>query len=250
MRVSLIQMEVGNRVEDNLDRAGEMIDRSFESFAPDFVCLPEYFSAPIFDRWKEENRSKEEIFDEIYQPTISFLRAKSKELGIYIIGGSVLEKEGYDFYNTCFLLKNGEILGRYRKINLTEPERPELKGGEECFVYDTGYVKIGMLICADILSTEIIKTVASMGAEVIFLPISLPSEGHPPTHGHPASIAIAHANSLFILKNACVGLSSSGKRLGSRSAIVAPWGIVKEAREENMEEIISAELDLSRNEAT
>lgn len=66
-----------------LDRAGEMIDRSFESFAPDFVCLPEYFST---------------------------LKAKSKEL----------------VYNTSFLFKNGELLGKYRK----------LKKGGECFVYD------------------------------------------------------------------------------------------------------------------
>ena len=245
MRVNLIQMEVGNRVEDNLGRAGEMIDRSFESFAPDFVCLPEYFSTPTL------SKPREEIFDEVYEPTISFLRAKSKELGIYIIGGSVLEKDGDDFYNTSFLFKNGELLGKYRKINLTELERLKLKKGGKCFVYDTGYVKIGILICADILSPKIVKTVASMGAEAIFLPISLPSEDHPSTQGHPASVAMARANSLFILKNGCVGSSSRGKRTGSRSAIVSPWGIVKEAREENTEEIVSADLDLEklRNEA-
>lgn len=225
--------------ESNLKKAERLILKSFNEFKPDFICLPEYFSVTSLEE------PIEEIYERTFYPTISLLEEISEKLGIYIVGGTVIEKEKDKYYNTAFLFKNGEILGKYKKIHITDKEREKgLEAGKDFFVYDSGHARIGILICADILYPETVKKLAVMGADVIFLPISLPSEDHPPVTGHPASVKMARENSLFILKNACLGLSSRGKIIGSKSAIVSPWGIVREAEKENKEEIVSAELDL------
>jgi len=47
------------------------------------------------------------------------MRAKASEKGVYILAGSIIEKENNRFYNTTFLIgPSGEILGKYRKIHL------------------------------------------------------------------------------------------------------------------------------------
>ncbi len=234
-------MKIKDSVESNLNTAERMIKKSFTEFKPDIVCLPEYFSTPSLEE------PIEEIYGRTFQPTASLLKEVSEEHGIYIVGGTVIEKERDRYYNTAFLFKNGKILGKYKKIHLTDTEIDiGLEAGKNLFVYDSGFAQIGILICADILYPSTVKSLASMQAEAIFLPISLPSEDHPPVRGHPASLTMAKENSLFILKNACLGLSSKRKIIGSKSAIASPWGIVSEAKRENEEEIISAELDMKK----
>jgi predicted amidohydrolase len=116
-----------------------------------------------------------------------------------------------------------------------------LKEGREWFVRDTEFGKIGILICADLFSPEAVKTLSFMGAEAIFLPVSA-SRTHPSVEGYPLTIARAEESLVFILK---AGNIISFSR-GGRSAIIAPWGVIQEAKNGNEEEIVSADLDIFR----
>jgi predicted amidohydrolase len=86
-----------------------------------------------------------------------------------------------------------------------------------------------------------VRKLASLGAEVIFLPVSA-SRTHPPVKGHPLTEKRAQEHKVFILKN---GNTRSNSR-GGNSAIISPWGIINQAKNEIQTRIISADLDIAR----
>ncbi|PVX27364.1 MAG: hypothetical protein CW716_02735 [Candidatus Bathyarchaeum sp.] len=108
-------------------------------------------------------------------------------------------------------------------------------------VFETEYCKVGILICADVFYPRTVRKLASLGAEAIFLPVSA-SRTHPPVKGHPLTEKRAKEHKVFILKN---GNTRSNSR-GGNSAIISPWGIVNQAKDEMNTKIISADLDIAR----
>ena len=238
MQVSLIHMQVSDSMEENLKTTEQMIYTAAESGSK-FICLPEYFSTPSS---LENQNSASRVFNETYEPTLLFLKRVSKDANVYIVGGTIIERFRGKFYNTCLLLKNGKVLRKYRKMHLTLWEKTlNLNRGRTLQVFETEFCRAGILICADIFYPKTVRKLASMGAEVIFLPVSA-SKTHPLVEGHPLSIARAKNNHVFILKN---GNIKSNSRGGS-SAIISPWGILNEAKNEKRNAIISANLDLTR----
>jgi len=144
----------------NLKRAEEML-RKAASHGVDIVGLPEFFSTnvPI-----ERN-------EEIPGPTTDFLCEKAKELKINMVGGTIREKRGDLTYNTsCFINREGEILGKYSKIHLWVPEQSHVTPGENWVVIDSGAGKIGVMICWDSWYPEACRILALKGAEVVFCP--------------------------------------------------------------------------------
>jgi omega-amidase len=238
VKVSLIHAQSHGTLEKNLKTSEQMILKAAE-LGSNFICLPEYFSIP---HNLENQRSIEPVFDEAYEPTLRFLERISKNVNAYLIGGTLIEKFRGKFFNACHLLKDGEVLGTYRKMHLTELEKTlGLSRGRTLCVFETEFCKAGILICADIFYPKTVKRLASKGAEIIFLPVSA-SGTHPSVKGHPLSIKRAKDNMIFILKN---GNIKSNARGGS-TAIISPWGILNEARNEDEQKIISADLDLAR----
>jgi predicted amidohydrolase len=225
-------------MEENLKTAEQMVHKAAEAGA-DYICLPEYFSIPYS---LESHNAIESVFNETYEPTLLFLKQISKNVEAYIIGGTIIGKFRDNFYNTCFLVKKGEVFGKYRKMHLTNWEKTlGLNRGRTLHVFETELGRIGILICADVFFPKTVKKLVSMGAEVIFLPVSA-SGTHPTVKGHPLSIERARENLVFILKN---GNIKSNSRGGS-TAIISPWGILNEAKNELTEQIISADLDLTK----
>ncbi|MGW8289580.1 MAG: carbon-nitrogen hydrolase family protein, partial [Candidatus Bathyarchaeia archaeon] len=136
----------------------------------------------------------------------------------------------------------GKILGKFRKMHLTEWEKKVgFHVGRTFRVFNTEFCKVGILICADVFYPKTVKRLASLGAEVIFLPVSA-SRTHPQVKGHPLTTKRAINNKVFILKN---GNTRSNSR-GGNSAIISPWGIINQAKEELNTKIISADLDMTK----
>ena len=127
-------------------------------------------------------------------------------------------------------------------MHLTDWEKKvKLHVGSTFKIFETEYCKAGILICADIFYPKTVRKLASLGAEVIFLPVSA-SRTHPPVQGHPLTTKRAENNRVFILKN---GNTRSNSR-GGNSAIISPWGILNQAKDEINTKIISADLDINK----
>ena len=238
MQVSLVHMQISESPQKNLETAEQMMLKAADSGSK-FICLPEYF---VFPASVEDNNSIEEIADEVYEPAVQLLKRVSKQVDAYIVGGTVFEKFRGNYYNTCLFLRHGEILGKFRKMHLTDWEkRVGLHVGGTFRVFETEYCKVGLLICADVFYPRTVRKLASLGAEAVFLPVSA-SRTHPHVKGHPLTTKRAEDNGVFILKN---GNTRSNSK-GGNSAIISPWGILNQAKDEMNTKIISADLDVDK----
>lgn len=206
----------------------------------DFIALPEYFSVPDS---MEHFTSAQETSRSTYKPTIDFLSKASAELpDVYLVGGSVLEEDNGKFYNTSTVWKNGTVVCKYRKRNPIAVESKAGVGkGSEPAVFTTEYCKVGLIVCADMFDPPTIKAVVDLGAELVFLPVAAMGT-HPGVKGHPLTEKLASENGVYVVK---VGNVSSSMR-GGRSAVIAPWGIIREVTDAPRDTIVTVELDLSR----
>lgn len=82
LKVSMIQMQVTNQVEENVNKAIELIIEAGKS-DPDVIILPENFH--MMGR-KDEFFETAETLD---GPTLTRLRELAKELGTYIVAGTM-----------------------------------------------------------------------------------------------------------------------------------------------------------------
>lgn len=171
-------------VTRNLDRLCDMIDWAVEGAmamgAPvKLVVFPELsiHGAAGYD-WDAQRR----VACDIPGPETERLAAKAREYGLYLIPGSLLERDpdGSAIFNTLPLISpDGEILWRYRKLNVWHPLEPTqspvdlLRHGYDTEKYpllpvaQTPIGNIGGLICYDILFPEVTRQLAYDGAEIL-----------------------------------------------------------------------------------
>ena len=232
-------MKVRNSTSKNLEAASICIHKAAKT-SPSIIALPEYFSVPgcllNFD-------SAERISKATSKTTLEFLSEISKEIPtIYLLGGTILEADAGKYYNTSTLWKNGELLGKYKKINpITGELQAGVAKGTRPVVIETQFAKIGLLVCADMFDPVLVKQITSLGAHILSLPVAAMGS-HPTVEGHPLTEKVASVNGVFVLKvgNVC------SSTIGGRSAIIAPWGILAEVSNSLTDKIITAELDMNR----
>lgn len=213
MRVALYQMRDRKDIRLNINAAFSKITIT----KADFFCLPEYF--PIPSDYKN-SKTVRDAWVEISLPTIKMLKEASTKFEGYIIGGSIVEKDEGKYYNTCFVFKNGEVIAKYRKINLVDDEvKLGLSRGKDTTGIKTEFGRVGILICADCLDNDIVEKVAKKN-DIVFLPISLTDPSHPKVEGHPVSERIARQYNVMVVK-----VSRIIDNIGVKSAVVTPMAV-------------------------
>lgn len=105
-------------------------------------------------------------------PTSAFLGDLARRLKVWIVAG-LYERSGARIYNTAVLVgRDGALVGRYRKMSLPDEEiEGGITPGADTPVFDTDFGRVGLMICWDSSYPEVARSLASRGAEVIFLPI-------------------------------------------------------------------------------
>ena len=239
MKVSILHMEIRNTLKDNLAAAKTAVLKSAEQ-KPAIIALPEYFTVP---NCMADFTDAPKISHETSTKTIQVLQEVSKTIGkIYLLGGTVLQEDKGKYYNTSTLWKNGQLIAKYKKINPIKAEiAAGVARGSQPLVVETDLGKIGMIVCADSFDPNLVKKVASLGAEIVSLPVAAMGT-HPVVKGHPLTEGIAREYGLFVLK---VGNVCSNMR-GGRSAIIAPWGLLGEVSDAPEDSMLTAELDMHR----
>ena len=173
IKVGLIQMKVKDKKDDNLHKAAKLIDKICKEDV-DMVILPEMFSCPY--NTKNFPIYAEEEGDYSYK----FLSEISKRNNIYLIAGSIPEKEDNNIYNTSYVFnRQGEKIAKHRKIHLfdidiknkqTFRESDTLSAGDKVTVFDSEFGKIGLCICYDFRFPEIARLMVDKGAKAIIVP--------------------------------------------------------------------------------
>ena len=175
IKVGLIQMKVKDKKDDNLHKAAKLIDKIGKEDV-DMVILPEMFSCPY--NTKNFPIYAEEEGDYSYK----FLSEISKRNNIYLIAGSIPEKEGSNIYNTSYVFnRQGEKIAKHRKIHLFDidiknkqrfRESDTLSAGDKVTVFDSEFGKIGLCICYDFRFPELARLMVDKGAKAIIVPAS------------------------------------------------------------------------------
>lgn len=242
-KVSQIQLDIVYRnPKENVEKVAQLIQKAVKEDNPDIIVFPETFTTGY----------SEEIFHNIdkYAETedgevITVLRRLAKKFNVWLVSGSIVEKDDEGTYNTIFLIdRKGNIVGKYRKMHLYSAmdEDVAFKNGVDMPVFDTEFGKLALMTCYDIRFVELSRTYAVKGAEAIIIVSNFPN----PKVNHWRILLQARAieNQLYIIACNRVGSADKSTYFG-HSLIIDPWGeIVNEGNDE--ETIISGEIDFNK----
>jgi predicted amidohydrolase len=175
VKVALIQMSMSDGHGENLKKALRLIKEAAGKGAQ-IICLPELFTSPYFPQ--EEKAEAGAFAESVPGPSSEALSRAARESGSVVIGGSIFEKDGGKFYNASLVFDgDGAMLGKYRKIHIPHDpnfyEQNYFEPGDRYKVFDTKYGKLGVLICYDQWFPEAARTLALMGADMIFYPTAI-----------------------------------------------------------------------------
>jgi hypothetical protein len=121
--------------------------------------LPPLHYNPIKNKNTHEKEEEEEFNLETHCPSAKILFDLAMKYNIYIIGGSISEKDNDLLYNTCLCISpNGTLVAKHRKVHLFDidvkggirfKESDTLTGGDTMSVFDTGddlfgYIGVGI----------------------------------------------------------------------------------------------------------
>ncbi len=230
--------------EKNLQNASDMITRA--SGGSQIIILPEMFNTPY--RAKSFND-----FSETYPgKTTEMLSNLARKLNVYIIGGSIPEKEGKKIFNTSFSFNNkGTLIGKHRKIHLFDVdiegkikfnESDYISSGNKTTILDTEYCKIGIAICYDMRFPELARKMVLEGAQIIIVPGAF-NMTTGPAHWHILARTRAVDNQVFFITASPARDTKADYIAYGHSLICDPWGeIIAESDEK--ENILYGRLDL------
>lgn len=178
VKVSAIQIQVSNCLEDNLNKVETKIREAARNGA-NIILLPELFERQYFcqeRRYEYYAYAKETLDNDAVKMALEL----SRELNILILV-SFYELSGNCTYNTLAYVEDGKLLGTYRKTHIPDDHYYQEKfyftpGNTGFKVFDTKYGRIGAGICWDQWFPETARCLALNGAELIFFPTAIGSE--------------------------------------------------------------------------
>lgn len=224
-----IQMSSTPDKIENFGTAEHLI-RDAAAAGAELVALPELWSCHGLDTVYRDNA------EPIPGPTTEFLGNLARELGIYILGGSILEGEpgGQKLHNTStFFGPNGELSALYRKIHLFDVKAPDreylesktIAPGEEVVTAKAGAAVLGLSVCYDVRFPELYRLLALRGAEILAVPAAFTMQTGK-DHWELLLRARAVENQAFVIAPAQWGQKADGRWTYGRSMIVDPWGTI------------------------
>jgi len=163
----------------------------------------------------------------------------AKEHDLWLIPGSLFEKQGDKIFNTTSVINNnGEVIERYRKIFPFYPYEEGIEQGDKFVVFDVPQGRIGIAICYDLWFPEVARTLACKGSEVLIYPTMTG------TIDRPVELILAQATAAT---NQCYVLTvnASGTLGNGQSIAVSPEGDVT-YQATNSVELIPIEIDFQR----
>src|SRR5215210_5781620 len=182
-----IQMSSTPEKAENFETADGLVRRAVSAGA-ELVALPELWSCHGLEEVYEENA------EPVPGPTTEFLGGLARELGVCVLGGSILE---------------------------SRPVAP----GREIVTAQAGATTLGLSVCYDLRFPELYRLLALEGAEVLAVPAAFTLQTGK-DHWELLLRARAVENQAFVLAPAQWGQKADGRWTYGRSMIVDPWGTV------------------------
>jgi predicted amidohydrolase len=246
MRVAACQFGPGTDKSLNLATASQLIDKAARVGAR-LIVLPEYSD------YLGSAEGMLAASEEIPGPSTELIAAKAREVGAWVLLGSMHERRAGEvrYANTSLLFSpDGQIAARYTKTHLfdvTIPGQADLResslsvSGSSLVTSDVDGVIVGLSICYDVRFPELYRMLALRGAKVLLIPAAfLLHTGR--DHWEVLVRARAIENQCFVI---AAGTLGTNPVTFGRSMIVDPWGVVL-ATAPDTTGIVVANLDFNR----
>ena len=254
VKVAATQMSCSWNREEVLDKAEKLVRKAAAEGA-NIILLQELFETPYFCQ-----KQKFEYFD-LAKPLSEnaavkrFTEVAKKPQVVLPI--SFYEKAGNTAFNTIAIIDaDGTILGTYRKTHIPDglpyAEKFYFTPGDTGFkVWKTKYADIGVGICWDQWFPEAARSMALLGAELLFYPTAIGSE---PTlnvdsksHWQHAMQGHAAANIMPVIASNRIGTETddeSSMTFYGSSFIADQTGTIVEEADRETEAVLVHEFDL------
>lgn len=254
VKVAATQMSCSWNREEVLDKAEKLVRKAAAEGA-NIILLQELFETPYFCQ-----KQKFEYFD-LAKPLSGNAAVKrftevAKELQV-VLPISFYEKAGNTAFNTIAIIDaDGTILGTYHKTHIPDglpyAEKFYFTPGDTGFkVWKTKYADIGVGICWDQWFPEAARSMALLGAELLFYPTAIGSE---PTlnvdsksHWQHAMQGHAAANIMPVIASNRIGTETddeSSMTFYGSSFISDQTGTIVEEADRETESVLVHEFDL------
>jgi len=242
-------------VAANLATAGTLLEQAAREGAR-IALLPENFSfMGLRDADKRAVAEREGS-----GPVQDFLSRRSRELGLWIVGGTtpISEIPGERVAAACLVYNDqGERVARYDKMHLFDVDIPgrdekyresaNIAPGSRLGLVPTPAGLLGLSVCYDMRFPEMYRPMSAAGAQWFTIPAAFTV---PTGRAHWEVLLRARAveNLSFVVAAAQWGRHANGRETYGDSIIIDHWGSVL-ARLGSGQGVIVAQLDLAAQRA-
>ena len=230
--------------------------RSAHSRGAQVILLQELFETPYFCQLPNEDYLLLAA-PMAGHPVIAHFQDIARELQV-VLPISYFELAGRARFNSVAIIDaDGSVLGNYRKSHIPDGpgyhEKFYFNPGDTGFrVWDTRYARIGVGICWDQWFPESARSMALLGAELLFYPTAIGSEPHDPTihsrdHWQRVQQGHAGANLTPLIASNRIGREvqdSSDITFYGSSFIADPFGAKVAEADGDSEAVLVHEFDL------
>jgi predicted amidohydrolase len=239
VRVAVVQMAHGDDLAGNLARARSLLDEARRAGAT-LALLPEYFFAA---RGGPAEHAA-------HAPALRrFFEDASRETGM-AVAGNLLDARPGGLVNLGVVADGGRMALEQPKVHPMPREAAAgVMPGLRFDAASVRDVRVGMLVCADILYPEAARVLALQGARILLNPVMSPWRPDPedPTRAARESLFVARAydSGAFVLKAGGFRKPGDGPvAVAGRSLVTAPWGVLARHADDFAEQVLVADLDL------
>lgn len=263
-KIALLQIACGKDPKDNLKKAAVWVEKAAKQGAQ-VICLPELFFSQYF--CQSEDTKYFDLAEPIPGRSTKALGAVAKKYRVVVLASLFEKRTAGIYHNTVAMLDTkGEVSGIYRKMHIPDDplyyEKFYFTPGDLGYKsFKTEFGNVGTLICWDQWYPEAARITSLKGASVIFYPTAI--GWHPyekKEHGKQqfdswriVQRGHAVANGVYVAAVNRIGLEKekkgdAGIEFWGSSFVADPQGVIIAEASQDKEEIVIAEIDISRIE--
>ena len=253
MKVAAIQMVSGTRLQANLASARALLEQAAQAGC-ELAVLPEYFC--LMGRQEHDKLAARE--QPGAGPVQDFLAATARELGLWIVGGTLplaAADEAHVRNTSLVFAPSGDCVARYDKIHLFKfdngreqyDESRAIEPGRQPVAFelharDGQAWRVGLSVCYDLRFPELYR---HLQADLLLVPSAFT---HVTGQAHWEALLRARAieNLAYVLAPAQGGTHENGRRTWGHSLAFDPWGTLLAQREAEGEGVVVATLERAR----
>lgn len=257
--VAATQMACSWDRQANIANAEKLV-REAAAKGAQVILIQELFETPYF--CQKPNPAYLQLASSVEEnPAIQHFQKVAAELQV-VLPISFFEVAGRARFNSIAIIDaDGKVLGVYRKSHIPDGpgyhEKYYFNPGDTGFkVWNTRYAKIGVAICWDQWFPETARSMALMGAELLFYPTAIGSEPHDPNitsrdHWQRVQQGHAGANLMPLIASNRIGTEEQDGydiTFYGSSFIADQFGAKVEEMDETREGVLVHQFDLDQLE--